>query len=118
MVLIRSAEQAFRIGRDVPPDDPNYGTYLYGRNVWPNLPENEFKIPMTEYRKHMLRLATEIMKILACGMPGSATIFDEFMSDPVASVKLLHYPPQEKVGGATLGGMFSSFFSSKPSSHF
>ena len=61
-----------------------------------------------EYRKHMLRLATEIMKILAKGLPYSDDVFTDFMQDPVASVKLLHYPPQAQDGDLKLGGMSKS----------
>lgn len=93
-----------RIGRDVPPTDPSYGTYLYGPNLWPNLPDHDFKQPIIEYREHMLRLAKEIMKILARGLPYSNDVFDDFMRDPVASVKLLHYPPQPLDGELQLGG--------------
>lgn len=93
-----------RIGRDVQPDDPNYGTYLYGSNRWPNLTDDEFKIPIMEYRQHMLRLATEVMKILAKGLPYDDHVFNDFMEDPVASVKLLHYPPQPSADKLQLGG--------------
>lgn len=95
-----------RIGRDVRPDDPRYGTYLYGSNLWPHLPENEFKQPIMKYREHVLQLAREIMKILAKGLPHGNDVFDDFMQDPVASVKLLHYPPQPLDGKIRLGGMF------------
>lgn len=92
-----------RIGRDVQPDDPKYGTYLYGPNHWPDLPEGDFRKPIMEYREHMLQLAKTIMCILAEGLSFGAEVFDEFMEDPVASVKLLHYPPQSDVG-EQLGG--------------
>lgn len=93
-----------RIGRDVPADDPRYGTYLYGPNRWPNLMDHEFKVPILEYRQHMLDLATEVMKILAKGLPYDDHVFNDFMEDPVASVKLLHYPPQPSEGKLQLGG--------------
>lgn len=61
---------------------------------------------MMEYRSHMLNLATEIMHVLACGLPYDCDeVFADFMSDPVGSVKLLHYPPQPSTGEARLGGM-------------
>ncbi|KIX05270.1 uncharacterized protein Z518_06142 [Rhinocladiella mackenziei CBS 650.93] len=93
-----------RIGRDVPPDDPSYGTYLYGPNLWPNLPEDEFKKPIMKYRQYMLQLAEEIMKILARGLPDGRDVFIDFMRDPVASAKLLHYPPQAQAGEEAVGG--------------
>lgn len=102
-----SEMQAFRIGRDVPKEEPVWGTYLYGSNLWPTLPDHEFKTPAMKYRDHMLRLATEILKILARGLPCSDDVFNDFMQDPVASVKLLHYPPQEDDGCEAIGGELS-----------
>lgn len=93
-----------RIERDVAANDPSYGTYLYGPNLWPNMPQEDFKAPVMEYREHMLRLATEIMKILAKGLPYGDDVFDDFMRDPVASVKLLHYPTQAQDGEKAVGG--------------
>jgi isopenicillin N synthase-like dioxygenase len=92
-----------RVGRDVPVDDPRYGTYLYGANRWPDLPNEAFKNPVMDYRGHILRLALEVMKILASGLPYSDDVFDEFISDPVGSVKMLHYPPRS-ADGPKIGG--------------
>lgn len=96
-----------RVGRDVPKDDPKHGTFLYGSNQWPDLPERDFKEPVMEYREHMLRLATDIMVILSKGLQYGDDAFDEYLQDPVASVKLLHYPPQPVDGGNEIGGKFS-----------
>src|SRR5688572_16697593 len=94
-----------RIGREVPKNDPKFGTYLYGSNHWPELPDHEFREPVMRYREHMLRLAEEIMKILEKGLAYQDGIFQEFMEDPVASVKLLHYPSRDVNSGvAKIGG--------------
>ena len=95
-----------RIGREVEPNEPTFGTPGYGANHWPNLPDKEFKLPMLEYRDHVLKLATNILMILAKGLPFDCDqVFAEFMSDPVGSVNLIHYPPREKNQAAALGGM-------------
>lgn len=106
-----------RIGREVAPDDPSYGTYLYGANQWPSeLAEDEFKKPVMKYREHMLRLAEEIMKILERGLQNRGRdVFGDFMRDPVASVKLLHYPPQAYEGEEAIGGEASPFNSNNAS---
>ncbi|KAF4635621.1 hypothetical protein G7Y89_g2477 [Cudoniella acicularis] len=88
---------AMRVGREVPPDDPKYGAFFYGPNHWPNIPEQEFKVPVMEYRAHLLKLAIEIMKILAKGLPYGDDVFNKYLEDPVASVKMLHYPPQPNI---------------------
>jgi isopenicillin N synthase-like dioxygenase len=61
---------------------------------------------MLEYRDHVLKLASNIMMILAKGLPFDCDkAFAEFMSDPVGSVNLIHYPPRERDKPAALGGI-------------
>lgn len=50
---------------------------------------------MTEYLSKVFELSLVIMDILARGLPYGQDVFKEFTSnDPVASIRLLHYPPQ------------------------
>lgn len=70
--------------------------------MWPDLPENEYRISIMEYRKKVLRLAETILTILALGLPYGSDVFNEFMKQPVANLKLLHYPPNKskvRLGG-------------------
>ena len=47
------------------------------------------------YRLQLCTLSRVLMEILAKGLPyGNSRIFDPFCSDPLAVVRLLHYPPQ------------------------
>lgn len=63
-----------------------------------------------KYREQMLRLAEEIMRILERGLlHQSRGVFGDFMRDPVASVKLLHYPPQAQEGEEAIGGEANPF---------
>lgn len=48
----------------------------------------------------MRSLATTILKVLAAGLPYGPNLFDEFSTDPLAVMRLLHYPPADAV---TLG---------------
>lgn len=68
-----------------------------GPNIFPStdlIPEAVFKRPAEEYFAKMSALALKVMDVIALGMPYGPNVFDEFCSnDPVASIRLLHYPP-------------------------
>jgi isopenicillin N synthase-like dioxygenase len=50
---------------------------------------------MEKYYDLMFNLSLTVMDILAAGLPYGPKVFDEFVSnDAVASIRLLHYPPQ------------------------
>ncbi|KUJ21476.1 putative leucoanthocyanidin dioxygenase [Mollisia scopiformis] len=89
------AKEGIYIGEEVPPYNPRAGKFLQGPNMWPNLPENKYRIPIMAYRQKLLHLAETIMTILALGLPYGPDVFNEFMKQPVANLKLLHYPPNE-----------------------
>lgn len=91
--------QGFYIGQDIPVTDPRIqaNAFLMGPNLWPTptlLPESLFRHPMEQYYSLLFTLSLSILKIIAAGMPYGPTVFSEFTSnDAVASVLLLHYPP-------------------------
>lgn len=78
-----------------------------GPNVWPSsslIPESDFKSIMLEYHQKMHTLSLIVMEILARGLPYGTSVFDEFVSnDAVASIRLLHYPPQTSTDETQLG---------------
>ncbi|KAJ5710975.1 hypothetical protein N7488_005131 [Penicillium malachiteum] len=83
-------------GAEMDNDDPRAGSFLEGPNLWPDaLPEKEFRLPIMEYREKLLDLSNAILKILALGLPYPPDIFDEISTNPVGTLKLLHYPPQK-----------------------
>jgi isopenicillin N synthase-like dioxygenase len=87
-------KEGFYIGVELPVDDPKAGTFLKGPNFWPAaLSDEEFRKPVMEYHKRVLGLHEALLRILAGGLPYGKDVFDEFMEDPVANIKLLHYPP-------------------------
>jgi isopenicillin N synthase-like dioxygenase len=75
---------------------------LIGPNVLPPsslIPDSVFKDPIEAYYQKMMDLCTLILRVLAHGMPYGPHIFDEFLAnDPVAALKLLHYPPTDSEG--------------------
>lgn len=101
-------KEGFYLGFDMDENDPRAGTFLKGPNFWPaTLSEEEFKGPVMEYHARVLELHEILLKILALGLPYADNVFDEFMKDPVANIKLLHYPPnspEEVTDEISLGG--------------
>ncbi len=78
-----------------------------GPNLWPEpslLSDDVFKKPMNEYFAKMYALSLKVMDVLAAGMPYGSNIFEEFCSnDAVASIRLLHYPPDKSNNDKQLG---------------
>ncbi|KAE8445365.1 hypothetical protein EG329_013487 [Mollisiaceae sp. DMI_Dod_QoI] len=88
-------KEGIYIGEEIRADEARAGKFLQGPNMWPSLPEHEYRIPIMEYREKMIRLAETILNILALGLPYGSDVFNEFMEQPIANLKLLHYPPNE-----------------------
>lgn len=67
-----------------------------GPNLWPDtLPDHVFKEPTTKYYEEMFQLSLAVMDILARALPYGDGVFRDFISNTaVASIRLLHYPPQ------------------------
>lgn len=91
-------KEGFFVGPEIPRrEGEKYESYRHPNN-WPDarlIPEDELKEPVLEYRQQLCDLSLVIMQILAKGLPnGRKDMFDEFCSDPLAVVRLLHYPPQ------------------------
>ena len=74
-----------------------------GPNVWPSessVPAAAFKEPVQKYYKALMNLAQVIIDIMARTLPYGEQVFDEFRSqNPLAILRLLHYPPAAKTEG-------------------
>lgn len=93
-------KEGFYVGVEMDKCNPEAGTFLKGPNVWPeDLEENMFKGPVMEYHRRVLKLHEILLGILEEGLIGEGlmgnggkAILEEFRRDPVANLKLLHYP--------------------------
>lgn len=78
-----------------------------GPNLWPSstlVPEDIFKKPCEEYYSIIFALALKVLDAIAAGMPYGPYVFDEFCgNDAVASIRLLHYPPDKSNDERQLG---------------
>jgi isopenicillin N synthase-like dioxygenase len=54
----------------------------------------EFKITVKAYFASMERLAHDILRILAATLYLDENFFNDFIDTPIATLRLLHYPPQ------------------------
>jgi len=103
-------KEGFYIGVGIPPEHPKARTFLKELNFWPvGLNDDEFRGLVMEYHRRMPELYEVLLGILAEGMKCGADVFDGFMEDAVANIKLLHYPPHTAQGieEISLGGELS-----------
>jgi isopenicillin N synthase-like dioxygenase len=90
-------KEGYYIGLELPESDPRVaaGRFNRGPNVWPaDLPG--FEPTMAGYFEAMRRLSERLMKGIALSLDLSEDYFDTFKKDPVATLRLLHYPPQRE----------------------
>jgi len=87
------------------PDSPEVlrGDYLAGQNQWPRLPG--FADVVMEYHDAMCHLGRQMMGIAAEALGTEPKPIVDAFASPVASVRMLYYPPQP---GTSPAGMFGS----------
>ncbi len=88
---------AFNIALDLPPDDPDVlaGRPFRGVNVWPDattLPD--FRATMLAYFDACHRLGMRLHRALAHDLGVAENFFDDKLDQPLATLRLLHYPPR------------------------
>lgn len=97
--------KGFYVSQSFPSTNPRCAEYpaFVGPNVFPDpalLPDTSFRTPVETYYAAMRSLASTILKVLAAGLPYGPQLFDDFCTEPLAVLRLLHYPPADAV---TLG---------------
>lgn len=88
-------KEGYYVGPEHGPDDPRVvaGMFNHGANQWPAQRPN-FRPVMTAYLDVMLDLSARMMRGIALSLDLPEDYFAHYCSDVMATVRLLHYPPQ------------------------
>jgi len=88
-------KEGYYIGPDHAPDDPRVvaGMFNHGPNQWPAQRPN-FRPVMQAYLRVMLDLSARMMSGIALSLDLPEDYFADYCADAMATVRLLHYPPQ------------------------
>ena len=89
-------KEAFNIGVDLPPDHPDVvtGKPFRGVNYWPDL--SDWKTDMLDYFEACKTLGRLIHRGFSLDLGLSEHYFDRHLMDPIATLRLLHYPAAQK----------------------
>jgi len=95
------------MGREISGNKPPYRPFQHP-NIWPSrdvIPENIFQQPLLEYHQALSALSLQIMHMLWRGLKKIDTrVLSEFCHEPIAAVRLLHYPPHPETDDTSLVG--------------
>jgi isopenicillin N synthase-like dioxygenase len=96
------AKEAFNVGLDLGADDPDVvaGQPFRGVNVWPATPG--FRATALSYFDAVWRLGRDLHAAIAADLALPPGYFEDKLDRPMATLRLLHYPPREG-GDAPLG---------------
>jgi isopenicillin N synthase-like dioxygenase len=89
-------KEAFNIGLELAPDDPELLAKKPFRalNLWPDVPG--FRATMLTYFTQMLELGRALHRGFALDLGIDPGYFDVKFKKPMATLRLLHYPPVDK----------------------
>ena len=90
-------KEAFNIGVDLPLDHPDVvsGKPFRGVNYWPDL--SEWKADMLAYFDACQQLGRLIHRAFSLDLGLAENAFDRHLLEPIATLRLLHYPAAEEV---------------------
>jgi isopenicillin N synthase-like dioxygenase len=86
-------KEAFNVGRDLEPDDPDIlaGKPFHAVNPWPELAG--FRPVVLSYFAAMQRLCEQLHRAFALDLGLPENFFAPHIDAPLATLRLLHYPP-------------------------
>lgn len=100
-------KEAFNIGLELAPDDPRMGQPFRGANTWPDLPG--FRDTMLAYFDAVHRLGVDLHHAIARDLGLPDTHFDDLLDEPLATLRLLHYPAGDPAPGQIGAGEHTDY---------
>jgi isopenicillin N synthase-like dioxygenase len=97
-------KEAFNIGLELAPDDPELvaGAAFRAANHWPDMPG--FRDTMLDYFNRVWRVGCDLHRGFALDLGLDPDFFESKLDRPIATLRLLHYPPSERpLSGGQLG---------------
>jgi isopenicillin N synthase-like dioxygenase len=76
---------------------------FYGPNIWPDLPEEDFRAPVWSHYEKTSHLGETIWKILLEGLGQPPTLVDKFAKRPIVPMKMIRYPPHSQAQPGQFG---------------
>lgn len=76
---------------------------FYGPNVWPNLPEQDFRGPVWKYYEMTSGLGKVIWSILLEGLGQPTSTVQKFAKRPIVPMKMIRYPPHREAREGQFG---------------
>jgi isopenicillin N synthase-like dioxygenase len=88
-------KESFDMALEMAADHPAIGDghSLYGPNLWP-AGDAAFREDIMAYYEAQLELSTRLLRVFALALDLPEDYFEPFILTPLASMRLLHYPPQ------------------------
>jgi isopenicillin N synthase-like dioxygenase len=89
-------KEAFNVGLELAPDDPDLlsGQPFRSLNAWPDLPR--FRETLLAYYDACAELGARLHRAFATDLGLKPDFFDEEFDRPMATLRLLHYPPSSQ----------------------
>lgn len=89
---LADAKEAFNLGRDPDPDEAEDDSQVSrGRNQWPDLPG--FRDTASTYYAAVRALSEQLHRAFALDLGMEPDYFARFVDKPMATLRILHYPP-------------------------
>lgn len=76
---------------------------IYGPNVWPDLPEADFRSPVWAYYQQTSALGRTLWSVLLEGLGQPARLVDKFAQRPIVPMKMIRYPPHRHTAEGQFG---------------
>ncbi|KAI1163293.1 putative 2OG-Fe(II) oxygenase family oxidoreductase [Nemania serpens] len=94
------AKECFFVGREDPAVELSG---FYGPNVWPDLPETDFRGPVWSYYEKTSDLGKTIWSILLEGLGQPLSLVEQFAKRPIVPMKMIRYPPHSQAAAGQFG---------------